>query len=208
MRNKKQPPAQHQHKTNKNIPSDKTSSQFSDASKTAIQRKRKIHALRFILGFIILLVAFYLLYSNPAIDRIVFIPLANMYASISGKVLAWLGYSNIVVADIISSPQVFSVSVKKGCDAAEPMAIFMAGIVAFRAGIIDKLWGLSIGLAILFVLNIIRVVTLYVAGIHFPDFFEIMHLAVWQVIFILVAVVIWFLWLQKQGSIRTPSHGT
>lgn len=151
----------------------------------------------FVALFAGMIILFYVLYSNPLLDRIIFIPLANFYALISGKVLAVFGYTNMVVGDIISSPSYFSVSVKKGCDAAEPMAIFISGILAFRSRFRQKLIGLAIGLPVMFALNIIRVVTLYMFGIHFPELFETMHLAIWQVAFILVAIALWYLWLQK-----------
>lgn len=151
----------------------------------------------FLALFIVQIILFYLLYSHPVADRIVFQPLANLYANISGALLALLGHPNIVIGDIISSSSSFSVGLKKGCDAAEPMAIFIAGIVAFKANIKEKLKGLAGGLGILFILNIIRVITLYIAGIKHPLVFETMHLGVWQVVFILTAIALWLIWLQR-----------
>jgi exosortase/archaeosortase family protein len=52
------------------------------------------------------------------------------------------------------------------------------------------------GLFILFLLNIVRIASLYIVGIHYPDLFESMHLAIWQVAFIFVAILLWFLWLR------------
>lgn len=139
---------------------------------------------------------FYFLYSHTVLERVLFGPLANMYAWIAGKFLSVAGYANIVVGDLISSADSFSVGVKKGCDAAEPMAIFIAGIVAFKAGLRHKLIGMALGLALMFVLNVIRIISLYIAGIHYPALFEILHLGVWQVVFILVAIILWYVWLQ------------
>jgi exosortase H (IPTLxxWG-CTERM-specific) len=148
----------------------------------------------FIVAILILL--FYLTYRNPWFESHIFTPLVNIYAWLSGQVLLLFGYDVVIYGDIISSSG-FSVSVKKGCDAAEPMAIFVAGVLAFPALISRKLVGLGIGLGILFLLNIIRIITLYLTGVHNPDYFESMHLAVWQVAFIAVAVLLWFLWLRS-----------
>lgn len=150
----------------------------------------------FIFIVVILILLFYLTYRNPWFESHIFTPLVNIYAWLSGQVLNLFGYDVNVYGDIISSSG-FSVSVKKGCDAAEPMAIFVAGILAFPALISRKLIGLGIGLAVLFVLNVIRIITLYLTGIYNPDLFESMHLAVWQVAFIAVAVLLWFLWLRS-----------
>ncbi len=150
----------------------------------------------FFVGLVALqIILFYVLYRNPWVERTIFTPLVNFYALVSGMFLSLIGYATEVSGDLIYSSQ-FSVGIKKGCDAAEPMAIFIAGVVAFPALIKKKLIGLGIGLFILFLLNIIRIATLYIVGIHYPDLFESMHLAVWQVIFILVAIVLWFLWLR------------
>lgn len=168
---------------------------MGESNSHTFSRIYKKYAFVFFVGMVaMLIILFYVLYRNPWVEHHLFTPLLNVYARLSGGLLALFGFANTVTADLISSP-VFSVSVKKGCDAAEPMAIFVAGIVAFPALIKRKLIGLGIGLAILFVLNIIRIVTLYIAGIYYPGFFEVMHLAVWQVAFILVAVLLWFLWL-------------
>ncbi|MDD2633536.1 MAG: exosortase H [Bacteroidales bacterium] len=150
------------------------------------------------------LLLFYLIYRNPWVEQAIFTPLVNFYALLAGKVLTFMAFAVSVSGDMVSSPE-FSVSIKKGCDAAEPMAIFIAGIVAFPAQIKDKLSGLAIGLLILFFLNIIRIITLFIVGVYAPDFFESMHLAVWQVAFIIVAIVLWFLWLKYVSSKRTKS---
>jgi exosortase H (IPTLxxWG-CTERM-specific) len=156
---------------------------------------RNYPILFFVAIVALLIVLFYIVYRNPWVENSIFTPLVNLYAKLSGGLLAMFGFKNTVSADLIYSSQ-FSVSVKKGCDAAEPMAIFIAGIVAFPAMIKRKLIGLGLGLTILFLLNIVRIVTLYLMGIYFPDLFEAMHLAVWQVVFILIAVLLWFLWLR------------
>ncbi len=120
---------------------------------------------------------------------------ANLNAGISGKFLQLIGYQTTVMSDIITSPQ-FTVSIKKGCDAMEPLALFFSGIIAFPTLWEKKLSGLGVGLLIIFTLNIIRIVTLFLTGIYYPSLFETMHVEVWQVIFILTAIAIWFLWLR------------
>ncbi len=166
----------------------KTSSGFS-----GFYRKNPVP---FFIGLVALqIILFYVIYRVPWMEQHIFTPLVNFYAVVSGGFLSLIGFANDVSGDLISSSQ-FSVSIKKGCDAAEPMAIFIAGIVAFPALIRKKFIGLGIGLFILFLLNIVRIATLFIVGIHYPDLFESMHLAVWQVVFIFVAIVLWFLWLR------------
>lgn len=167
------------------------------ATRTIFADAYRKNAVLFFVGLVFLIVIlFYLIYRNTWAEAYVFAPMANLYAAISGILLNLLGYGVNVSGDLIYS-SAFSVSVKKGCDAAEPMAIFFAGIIAFPALVRNKLTGLVLGLSLLFLLNLVRIISLYLMGIHYPDFFETMHLAVWQVVFIIVAVLLWFLWLRN-----------
>jgi exosortase H (IPTLxxWG-CTERM-specific) len=161
-----------------------------------VKQNHKRRALLFIMLFTIQIILFYVVYGNQWFEQHLFFPLANTYAWISGKVLSLVGYSNIVAGDIISSATSLSVSIKKGCDAAEPMAIFIAAVIAFPATYKSKFSGLLFGLLMMFLLNIVRIFTLFIAGVHFPDFFETMHLAVWQVLFIMFAIMLWVLWIK------------
>jgi exosortase H (IPTLxxWG-CTERM-specific) len=124
-----------------------------------------------------------------------FTPLAVIYAKLSGLFLNIMGEHIVVSSDLISSAK-FSLQVKRGCDAMEPMVVFIAGVIAFPASYKDKLKGLGVGLSIIFFLNILRIISLYYTGIFFPAFFEMMHVEVWQVLFIIIAITFWFKWLQ------------
>ena len=141
------------------------------------------------------IIIFYLLYYNPTMQEKVFTPLVNLYASLSASVINLLGFNCGVYKDTIFSMQ-FSVGIRKGCDALEPMALLVAGIIAFPSTVKQKVIGVLLGLTALFVLNIIRIVTLFLTGIYYPKFFEAMHIEVWQIIFILIGIGFLFLWIR------------
>jgi exosortase/archaeosortase family protein len=89
----------------------------------------------------------------------------------------------------------FGVVVRRGCDPLEPIVLFGAAVLAFPAPIPKKLWGLAAGSSILFVVNLIRVASLYVAGRTHTVWFETIHQELWPAFFIVFAVVLWCLWL-------------
>lgn len=157
--------------------------------------RRKYPVVFFLLTFSLLIIIFYIIYLNPWVQDKIFNPWVNFNAYLSGKVLNLLGQRTTTYLDTISSVRA-SVSVKKGCDAMEPIALFVAGILAFPAHWKKKAIGLAVGLLVIFVLNIIRIVALFLTSIYHPDLFGVMHIEVWQVIFILVAIATWFLWLR------------
>jgi exosortase/archaeosortase family protein len=60
-----------------------------------------------------------------------------------------------------------------------------------------------VGTAFLAVVNLIRIASLFLIGIHFPKTFELMHGEVWQIAFILLAILFWALWIG--WATRPPS---
>jgi exosortase H (IPTLxxWG-CTERM-specific) len=164
--------------------------------KSSINRLRNKHPVLVVIGlFALLMLIFYCIYMPPFFQDKLITPIASFYATLSGKVLNLFGYGTTVFGDMISSAR-FSLSIKKGCDALEPMGLFVAGLFAFPASFRKKLVGMGIGLSVIFLLNILRIVTLFLTGVYKPSLFEAMHMEIWQIVFILVAIGLLFLWLR------------
>ena len=77
------------------------------------------------------------------------------------------------------------------------MSGILAGVLAFPAAIAAKIPGMLIGTVCLMVLNLVRIISLFYIRIHFPSVFEIMHVDVWQTLFVLVAILFWILWAMR-----------
>jgi len=99
------------------------------------------------------------------------------------------------IGEMLSS-SAFSVSIARGCDAVEAMALFTSALLSFPAQWLKKLIGLAAGLLVLFTLNIGRIISLFLTGVHYPKAFEFMHVEFWQVAFILFAVGLWIFWIK------------
>ncbi len=97
----------------------------------------------------------------------------------------------------------FAVDVKNGCNGVEAMLILVAAVLAFPASWRERLLGIAIGVAVIQLLNLVRVVSLFWLGVHRRDIFETFHTAVWQTILILAAVGLFLLWSRRIGS-RAP----
>jgi exosortase/archaeosortase family protein len=92
----------------------------------------------------------------------------------------------------------------KGCDGLEPTALFAAAVLAFSAPILLKLPALAIGIPLLVVLNLLRIVSLYLVGVYHPALFHTIHIDVWQALFILVGSVFFGLWILWATRSRAP----
>lgn len=109
----------------------------------------------------------------------------------------------------ISSPT-FSVRIVQGCNAMEPIALFICAVLAFPSRLGRKIPAILIGSLCLAILNFVRIVTLFLIGTYVPGLFHVMHVDVWQGIFVLLALTLWLLWLpwamRDQLSAATTSR--
>ena len=150
---------------------------------------------QFVAGFAGLLALFYLLTLMPWYNAWFRTYLRGTVAT-ANALLHVLGQATSVSGTFISSAA-FTVDVRRGCDGLEPVALFGAAVLSFPlVGLRRKLWGLAAGVTGLLVLNQLRIVSLYFVGVHWPRLFEMMHVEVWQVVFILLSIVLWAFWIQ------------
>lgn len=136
-------------------------------------------------------------------------------AKLSGYILKFLGQNVTVEGATISSPA-FSITVKQGCDAIDPTALFISAVLAFPAAFSKKITGIVAGTLFLAVLNLVRIVSLFVVGVYLPHAFNLMHADVWQGLFIFFAIFLWVFWLiwtgrsqalvQKQQDFSPPGR--
>jgi exosortase/archaeosortase family protein len=140
-------------------------------------------------GLILLL---YALLSLPFFEQMLYVYLkANAW--ISNAVLLALGQGTHVSEVTIASAN-FAIAVRRGCDAVEPTWLLCAAILAFPSLFVRKLVGISIGIISLQLLNMVRIVTLFLIGLHFPALFATAHLEIWPMIFILIAITLFVGW--------------
>jgi len=164
--------------------------------------REKNPILLFLLVFGLLMAVFYAVWVTDFFKENIFNRALYVNAKIASFILNIFGFGTTASGmDIYNSD--FTVSVKRGCDAIEPVALFTSAVLAFPAPFRTKLPGVAAGVAFLLSVNIIRIVSLFLTGIYLPAAFDLMHLEVWQVVFILLAIVTWLIWIrwaQKKGA--------
>jgi len=172
--------------------------------------RRRHPGLRFLLIFAILASAFYTIIVFTPFCRQQLVPSSLRWtARLAGAVLACLGQEITVTDMSISSPR-FSVRIVQGCNAMEPIALFACAVLAFPSPFLRKIPGIVVGSLCLVVLNCVRIVSLFLIGAYWPGAFPVMHVDVWQGVFVLFALVLWLLWLpwamQGQLSAKPASR--
>ena len=174
---------------------------------------QKSPVLKFLLGFGLSMVVFYLLYLSPFFVEHVVRPILGVEAGISSFLLNLLGQDTTANADVIAGPD-YSISIKNGCDGLETLAIMLSGILVFPISFRLKWPGLLYGTLALMVLNLFRIVGLYLAGRYWSkEVFDLLHEQGGFVIFTVLGIFLWIIWAnwalhkQREGT-QGPANPT
>jgi len=155
-------------------------------------RTGKRPVLRFVVGFAVLMGLFELACFTPLMNKTVFPAYLKFNAQASAWILGVLQENVTVGGNAIHGR--YALTIEKGCDAIEPSALFLSGVVAFPTAMMIKLPGMLIGTFVLMVLNLVRIVSLYYIGVYFPRWFHFAHVDFWQSMFVFLAILFWILW--------------
>ena len=142
-----------------------------------------------------LIVLFYISINTTYFKTVLHPALNNWYASIGSTIINWFGFATVVKHSAINSTH-FSVDIERGCDALEPIGFIIAAVLAYPISFSKKWIALFLGPLLLAILNILRIVTLYFKGVYFKSVFDIIHVDVWQVVFILLTMGICLIWIK------------
>jgi exosortase H (IPTLxxWG-CTERM-specific) len=158
--------------------------------------------LWFVAKFILLVVAGYVLIALNQINDWLIVPFTEQIARVSAAVLQLLGQPVTASSTIITS-EAFSVAINNGCNGVEAMILLGAAILAFPASISRRVGGVLGGIVLIQLLNLVRVVSLYLIGRYHYSLFQLFHTTVWQIVIITLTIVMFLLWSQK---IAAPRH--
>ncbi len=114
-------------------------------------------------------------------------------ARVTCGILNLLGHRTIVTGTTVSS-EAFGITVVTACTGLFTTGLFLIAVVAFPAGWTSRLIGVGLGVGGIFLLNVVRLVSLYYIGVHLPGFLDPVHQLVWQSVLIVFAVALWLLW--------------
>ncbi|MBZ0088923.1 MAG: exosortase H [Thermoanaerobaculia bacterium] len=172
------------------------------AAETSFFRRYR-QELRFLVLFVVILGGgFTLIAWNPVNDHVIE-PFTAGVARASGAVLAAIGQGTEMQGTVIRSPR-FAVNIKNGCNGVEAMIIYFAAVLAFPAPWKSKATGLLFGFLAIQLVNLVRVVALFLTGVYLPKLFDSSHTVIWQTVVILAGVLLWILWANRLAPPAKP----
>jgi exosortase/archaeosortase family protein len=154
--------------------------------------------------YLILMACFFFIIGFTPLQKI--IDVNGLYTRgvvlITAKILSALHISASCAGSIINLPSI-SLDVRFGCNGLEAVMIYSVAVLAFPAPWIKQFYGIIAGFLIIQAINILRIVGLAYAGVHFQSIFHYIHIYVAQGIMIAIALGTFFLYLtftKKDGK--------
>lgn len=161
--------------------------------------------LRFLIVFFVLLVAFEVPLLLEPVDRNVVQPFTRGIAAVSGATLNVLGQSVQTNGTLISAP-CFTVNINNGCNGLEATLFLVAAVLAFPASARSRLIAAGTGIALIQLVNLIRVISLFLIGCYRRDWFDAFHLSIWQTIVFGVAILYFAQWTRRAAPVNAPQR--
>jgi exosortase/archaeosortase family protein len=150
----------------------------------------------FCLRAVLLVLCLGLVGLSPPFEKLVEGPVMHADAVVTAKVLTLLGVPATTSGRDVTSPD-FAVEVIPECTGVFVFLILAGVTLAFPATWRARAVGLLGGAAFIFILNEVRLVSLFFVGRANRELFHEVHLFVWQPIFVLVTAIYWYVWARR-----------
>ena len=166
--------------------------------------KTRTSGLAFVLRFLALLFVFYVVSALDPVNDGVIVPFTQLVVGATAFLLRSFHQPIYVVGTVINSPH-FALDVRTGCNGVEAMMVLAGAMLAFPATLRSRIVGLLVGTTVIQILNLVRVSSLVWLGEHHRQFFDFVHVGVWQSLVILAAVSMFIFWSWKFAEKPLPT---
>jgi len=139
------------------------------------------------------LLAFLLLY---ALDDLIRVPFTRRIAWVTHGLLRAVGSQAWVAGTSVGIPG-FAVEIKNNCNAIYEIGLYAAAVLAYPAPLTQRLLGTLLGAGVIYIVNLIRILSLLALGRYWPWGFQAAHLYVWQALFLAVVAACWLGWVGR-----------
>jgi len=123
------------------------------------------------------------------------------FAGLTALLLRRVGVPSTAAGPVVILGR-FAVEIKDNCNAIYEVGLYAAAVWAYPAPWRARLRGTLLGASVLYGVNLLRIVTLLTVGVLMRSWFEVLHLYVWQILFLLVVAACWFAWVSglREGA--------
>ncbi|MEY4255154.1 MAG: hypothetical protein RLZZ141_381 [Pseudomonadota bacterium] len=170
---------------------------------------QRFRGLIYIASFAVLTVGAMALLIVPAVDASFTQPFTRSLVTVCAGVMNLFGASVVASGAVLAFAHASgAVLVSSGCNGVEVCILFAAALAPFPAPIAARVVGVVVGVAVIQLLNLVRIISLLVLARYAQNLFDFFHLFFWDAFIMLDAVVLflgWHHWQAKRWPMRGPA---
>ena len=95
----------------------------------------------------------------------------------------------------------YVVKIVEGCSSIAVIILFLAFIVAFKGRLKPTILFGIFGIALIYLVNILRIVFLALAIYHYPKYQNVLHSLIFPAIIYGMVFILWVIWIRKYAKI-------
>lgn len=123
----------------------------------------------------------------------------------SAGIIKWLGYDVYTVNRIIGIGEYSGIEVVDGCNGISAIGLFLGFILAFPGPWKNRLSFSIVGIGIIYLINVLRIVTLTITKVEWPAFFNFTHDYSTTTIFYISIFFLWMIWVNYNSLPQNSS---
>jgi exosortase H (IPTLxxWG-CTERM-specific) len=132
-------------------------------------------------------------FTRPATDAF-----TTLLVKASAFLVSLFGGQAAAQQNVLRNPVTgFAITVEDTCNASNVVILLCAAVLAFPAHWRQKLKGLVAGTVVLYLVNFLRIISLFYLGQYNFTWFEFAHWYVWEGLMMLVTLVLFWVWVQN-----------
>lgn len=164
--------------------------------------------IKFIIKALLIFIVWYLVYElwllpDGSLDNW----LALNIVEVSKGIVQILGYEVWSVNRILGIGENGGIELVDGCTGISAIGLFLGFILAYPGNWKNRVSFCFIGIGVIYIVNILRVVTLVITQEEWIEFFDITHDYSTTTIFYIVIFLMWMLWVKfSDGDFITKSE--
>ena len=161
--------------------------------------------LRFVMTFLLILIALFTVEMLNPVQEHVITPFTSLLAHLSAVLILPFDNSVIAYGKVLQfKDSGFAVSIEAGCNGVEATIVLIAAICAFPASGRARLIAISLGFLAIQVLNIVRIISLFYLGNWNLEYFSWIHLYLWPALIMLDVLVVFIVYLRYLSKQTQP----
>lgn len=127
-------------------------------------------------------------------------PLSWLTTTITSTILKWIGLPVSMEGCFIVSARGINMEIIYECTGIYGIIVYVSAVLASDRGWYRKLYGILLGVPLIWLTNLIRLISIYWISYEYPPIFDFLHTYFWQLFLIIVVIIVFYSWYRLDDT--------